>query len=65
MAGYGGWTGKILRVDLSKVAIGVEVDTTKQLTAFDVPYGGLSKVDTIEIQRLYRRFGPRFKGLVG
>ena len=43
----GGWTGKVLRVDLSNVQIGLEVDTTKQLTAFDTPYKGLSKVDTI------------------
>jgi len=43
----GGWTGKVLRVDLSNVEIGTEVDTTKQLTAFDVPYKGISKVDTV------------------
>ncbi len=47
MAVYGGWTGKVLRVDLSNAAIGVEVDTTKQLTAFDAPVNGISKVDTI------------------
>jgi aldehyde:ferredoxin oxidoreductase len=44
----GGWTGKVLRVDLSNVQIGLEVDTTKQLTAFDVPYKGISKVDTMK-----------------
>jgi aldehyde:ferredoxin oxidoreductase len=47
MATYGGWTGKVLRVDLSSVSIGTEVDTTKQLTAFDTPYLGISKVDTV------------------
>jgi len=47
MATYGGWTGKVLRVDLSSVEIGTQIETSKILTAFDTPYKGISIVDTI------------------
>ena len=46
---YSGWTGKILRVDLSKIVIGAVVDFST-IAAFDSPVNGISKVDTTKYQ---------------